>query len=64
MQVDIKELPDYESEIQNEPLKLLEEIKGLRHTPMRTKYPFMSFTENLENLINVKQSDNELLVIN
>ena len=32
------------------------------HTPMRARYPFMSLTENLASLINVKQNDNELLV--
>ena len=62
MQVTIKELPNYEREIQNEPLKLLEEVKALMHTPMRARYPFMSLTENLASLINVKQNDNELLV--
>lgn len=62
MQVPIKELPNYDSEIQNKLLKLLEEVKGLMNTPMRAKYPFMSLTENLANLVNFKQGDNETLV--
>ena len=32
------------------------------HTPMRARYPFMSLTENLATLINVRQNDNEPLV--
>ena len=62
MQVAVKELPNYEKEIQNQPLKLLEEVKALMHTPMRARYPFMSLTENLVSLVNVKQNDNESLV--
>ena len=54
MQVAIKELPNYEKEIQNQPLKLLEEVKVLMHTPIRARYPFMSLTENLVSLINMK----------
>ena len=38
MQVAIRELPNFEKEIQNEPLKLLEEVKGLMHTPRRARY--------------------------
>ena len=62
MQIAIKELPNYEKEIQNQPLKLLEEVKALMHTPIRARYPFMSLTENLASLINMKQNENEQLV--
>ena len=61
MQVAIKELPNYESEIQNEPLKLLEEVKKLMHTSVRARYPFMSLTENLASLVNFKQNEKEPL---
>ena len=54
MQVAIKELPNYDSEIVNELLKLLEEVKGLMQMPMRARYSFMSLTENLVNLLNVR----------
>ena len=62
MQVAVKKLPNYEKEIQNEPLKLLEEVKALMHAPRRARYPFMSLTENLATLINVKQNNSEQLV--
>ena len=29
---------------------------------MRARYPFMSLTENLANLLNVRQNDNETLI--
>ena len=62
MQIAIKELPNHQREIQNEPLMLLEEVKALMHTLIRAQYPFMSLTESLASLVNVKQNNNEQLV--
>ena len=62
IQIAIKELPKYESEIVNQPLNLLKEIKILMHTPMKARYPFMSLTENLSSLLNIKQNEKESLV--
>jgi hypothetical protein len=58
----VEEHPDFESEIKNNPIKLLEAIKSLMHDPIRAQYPMVSMTEALTRLVNVKQADNEPLL--
>ena len=36
----LKELPDFESRIQDDPLEILESIAKLMHTPMKVCYPW------------------------
>ena len=40
MQHRIEEHPDFESEIQNDPIELLKAIKIVMHDPIRAKYPY------------------------
>ena len=62
LQIALKELPNYESDVVNNPINLLKEVRGLMHTPIKARYPFMSLTENLSNLLNIKQTENESLI--
>ena len=57
----IQELPDFEMDIENDPLKLLNAVQKLMHTPMRAIYPFMGLIEALARLLNMKQYEDEKL---
>ena len=60
----IKEHPDFEIEIRDEPLKVLEVIYTLMHTPtpVRARYPFSILAETISSLFNLRQSRDEKLV--
>ena len=61
MQHRIKEHPDFESTIQNDPIELLKAIKIVMHDP-RGKYPYASLTEALMRTLNIKQLEHESLM--
>jgi len=52
-----KELPVFENEIKNDPLKLLEHIGVLIHTPTRALYPQLGLIETLARLLNMRQDE-------
>ena len=58
----IKEMPDYESAVNGEPLVLLERVEQLMHTPERAKYPSLTTVEILLNFLKCRQGDKESLV--
>ena len=62
MQISLKELPEFESKIKGDPLELLKQVKVLMHTPIRARYPFLSLTENITSLLNMKQGEIETLI--
>jgi len=62
MQNRVEEHPDCESKIRDNPIELLEAIKSLMHDPIRARYPFVSVTDALVRLTNLRQYDNELLL--
>ena len=62
MQHHIKEHPDFESMIQNDPIELLKAIKIVMRDPIRAKYPYASLTEALMRTLNIKQSEHESLI--
>ena len=62
MQHRIEEHPDFESEIQNDPIELLKAIKIVMHDPIRAKYPYASLTEALMRTLNIKQLEHESLI--
>ena len=63
MQVRIEEHKDYESEIRNDPIKLLKAIRVLMHDPARAKYPYASMTEALLRALQyTKQKEEENLI--
>ena len=59
MQHRIKEHPDFESTIQNDPIELL---KIVMHDPIRAKYPYALLTETLIRTLNIKQLEHERLI--
>jgi hypothetical protein len=62
MQNRIKEHPDFESNIRDDPIELLEKIRVLMHDPIRAKYPYASLIEALIRLMNIKQFEQEQLL--
>ena len=62
MQSAIKEMSTYESQIINEPLKLLATVESLMHTPERAKNPPLTLVEVLSSFLKLKQGDNEELL--
>ena len=58
----LKELPDFESRIQDDPLEILESISKLMHTPMKACYPMASLAETFSSLLNLRQVENEKLL--
>ena len=58
IQVAIKEMSDFESDIKNEPLMVLERIETLIHTPEKEKYPALTLIEVLLRFLKIKQGDN------
>eukprot|EP00980_Cylindrotheca_fusiformis_P020217 scaffold7304_cov66-Cylindrotheca_fusiformis.AAC.1 len=61
MQIRIKEHPEFETTIYNDPIELLIAVKMLMHNPVRATYPYLSVTDALAKLINVKQKEDESL---
>ena len=57
----VRELPDFETMMINQPLILLERVQGLVHTPMKSKYPSLTPIDILSNFLPVKQDKNENL---
>lgn len=57
----LEQQSNFESEIKNHPIKLLEVIKILMHAPIRATYPMIPMTDALIRLVNVKQMDQELV---
>ena len=47
---------DYDSDIINNPIKLLQAIRILMHDPARAKYPFASLTEAIMRLFFMENS--------
>ena len=63
MQNRIKESPDFETNIRNDPIALLREIKEKMYDPARAKYEYVSLTESFARIISdTKQEDKESLI--
>ena len=62
MQNRIEQHHNFESEIRDNPIKLLEVIKVLIHDTVRGKYPFGQVTDSIRNFVLTKQMDNESLL--
>eukprot|EP00980_Cylindrotheca_fusiformis_P024330 scaffold11755_cov81-Cylindrotheca_fusiformis.AAC.1 len=61
MQIRIKEHPEFETTIYNDPIELLKAVKMLMHDPVCATYPYLSVADALAKLINVKQKEDESL---
>ena len=63
MQNRIEEMTDFDTQIRNDPIKLLEVIKEKMYDPARAKYEFVSLTEAFSRLIvETKQEKDESLI--
>ena len=62
VQVALKEMPDFDGQINKNPLVLLERIETLMHTPERAKYPSLTTVEVLHNFLKCKQGEKESLI--
>jgi hypothetical protein len=63
MQNWIEEHLDYETTICDDPIELLSKIKVLMHDRIRATYPFTSLTEAMIRMLNIKQIENEGLLV-
>jgi hypothetical protein len=62
MQNEIKQLPNFKSEIRNDPIKLLKTIREHMHTTTRATYPIVGYVQAHMNLFTCKQQENESLI--
>ena len=62
MRTTVKEHPEFEAKIRDEPLELLRAISVLMYTPVRARYPFSTLAETLSSLFNLRQIQDEKLV--
>ena len=62
IQTVIKDMPEFETKIRNEPLALLKTIEMLIHTPEKAKYLFLTLVEVLCSFLKVKKGENEELL--
>ena len=58
----LKEMPDFDGQINKNPLVLLERVETLMHTPERAKYPSLTTVEVLHNFLKCKQGEKESLI--
>ena len=55
----IKEMPNFDTAILDDPLELLKPIEQYVHVPSRAVYPTLALIESLGRLLSVKQGDKE-----
>ena len=55
MQVALKELPNYETAVLDNPLELLIQIEKLMHEPRRAVYPTLALIETLSSLLHPRR---------
>ena len=53
---------EYKAKMQDNSIELLKSIKILIHEPERSKHPFVSITEVLKHIVNMKQKYNNILL--
>lgn len=51
----VREMPDFDTAIINEPLELLFWVKSLMHVPMKSKYPPLTLIDILCSFLAIKQ---------
>ena len=61
MQLALKELPDFETRVRDEPLELLKEIERLMHVPRKASYPVLALVETLSGLLHLRQGEDKFL---
>ena len=56
---ELRELPNVDSDIEDDPLKLLDNVQTLMHTPMRAIYPYLGLIEAIARFVNLRMYENE-----
>ena len=59
MQLAMKEHPDFESRIRDDPMELLIEVEKAMHVPMKSAYPVLTLIDTLCSFMTIKQGDKE-----
>ena len=59
LKVAIKEEPDFESRIRDNPVELLKEVERLGSIPRKAQYPVLALVETLVGMVTLKQGDKE-----
>ena len=62
MRTAIKKDPKFESDIRDEPLKILEAVSTLMYTNVIARYPFSTLAETLSSLFNFRKIEDKKLV--
>jgi hypothetical protein len=62
LQHEIEQLPNFLTEIEDNPINLLKAIREHMHTTTRATYPMMGYVQAYQNLFNCKQQENESLI--
>ena len=62
MQIRVKEHPDFQTTILNDPIKLLEAIAKLMHEPIRAQFGYISMMEAHRRLLCCRQRERESLL--
>ena len=62
MQVALKELPDFETRVRDDPLVLLEEVEKLTHVSRKANHPLLALVETLMGWITTRQGEKEGLL--
>ena len=62
MQLALKELPDFDSRVRDDPLELLREAERLTHVPKKALYPILALVETLAGLPALRQGEKEGLL--
>ena len=62
MQIALKELANYESDVLDNPLQLLVEIEKLMHVPRKVVYPTLALIETLSSLLSLRQGESDSLM--
>ena len=62
MQTRVEKHPEYKDKIENDPIALLKAIQTLMHDAVRAQYPYVSMTDALSRVVNIRQQENESLL--
>ena len=54
IKISLKELPNFESEIREKPITLLETIEYLMYVPTHAVYPILTLIETLARVMKIK----------
>ena len=60
MQVVLKELPEFDVRIRDNPLELLKEAEKLSHVPRKAAYPVLALVETLTGMLTLKQGERKV----